>query len=172
MARRRSVSMLTLVQPTRRAISMSASGTPAVSSPILPPYLLISWTKSLGTLEAPCRTSGIIAHAGIEQGFLDGLEAVEIEVLFALEFVGAVGIADGDGERIHAGLAHKFDGFIGMRVSSRLWNNRRLPRRHRAARRRACRVRLRRRNCACGRIRRLFCRLRRFWRKVRGRRQS
>jgi hypothetical protein len=58
MARRRSVSMFTLVQPVRRAISMSASGTPAVSSPILPPYLLISMTRSLGTLEAPCSTSG------------------------------------------------------------------------------------------------------------------
>src|SRR5213595_2360875 len=50
MASRRSVSMLTLVQPTRRAISMSASGTPAVSSPSLPPYLLISSAKSFGTL--------------------------------------------------------------------------------------------------------------------------
>src|SRR5437867_950816 len=52
-ARRRSVSILTLVQPTRRATSMSASGTPAVSSPSLPPYLLISAAYSFGTLEAP-----------------------------------------------------------------------------------------------------------------------
>ena len=33
------------------------------------------------------------------------LQAVQIQVLFALEFVGAVGIADGDGQGIHAGLA-------------------------------------------------------------------
>ena len=40
----------------------------------------------------------IITHAGVEQRLLDGFEAIEIEVLFAFEFVGAVGIADGNGE--------------------------------------------------------------------------
>ena len=40
----------------------------------------------------------IIAQAGIHQRFLDGFEAFEVEVLFAFEFVSAVGIADGHGE--------------------------------------------------------------------------
>jgi len=57
MARRRSVSMLTFVQPTRRATSISGSGTPWASG-ILPPYLLISSTRYFGTLDAPCSTSG------------------------------------------------------------------------------------------------------------------
>ena len=36
------------------------------------------------------------------QRLFDGLEPFEIEMLFALEFIGAMRIADGDGQRIHA----------------------------------------------------------------------
>ena len=42
------------------------------------------------------------------QRLLDGLEAFQVQVLFALEFVGAVGVADGDGQRIHAGFLDEF----------------------------------------------------------------
>jgi hypothetical protein len=37
-------------------------------------------------------------------------------VLFALEFVGAVAVADGDGERIAAGFLDEFDGFVRVGV--------------------------------------------------------
>ena len=36
-----------------------------------------------------------MAEAGIQERFLDGFEPLEVEMLFALEFVGAVGIPDG-----------------------------------------------------------------------------
>ena len=90
MARRRSVSMFTLVQPTRRATSMSASGTPAVSLPILPPYLLISCDEILRHAGGAVQHERIIAQAGIHQRFLDRFEAFEVEMLFAFEFVGAM----------------------------------------------------------------------------------
>ena len=54
----------------------------------------------------------IIAHAGVQQRFFNELETFKIEVLFAFEFVGAMGIADGHGERIHAGFLDKFHRFI------------------------------------------------------------
>ena len=40
----------------------------------------------------------VITKAGVQQRFLDGFEAFEIKMLLALEFVSAVGVADGDGE--------------------------------------------------------------------------
>jgi len=63
-------------------------------------------------------------------------------VLRALEFVGTVAVADGDGERIAAGFPDKFDGFPGL-VYGRWWNARRLPRLRRIARRRDDRARIR-----------------------------
>lgn len=59
---------------------------------------------------------GVIAEAGFEEGLFDGAEAIDIEVLFALEFVGAMAIADGDGEGIDAGLADEVEGFEGVGV--------------------------------------------------------
>ncbi len=41
--------------------------------------------------------------------FLDFLDDVEVQALFALEFVGAVAGADRGRERIAAGLLHEFD---------------------------------------------------------------
>ena len=38
----------------------------------------------------------VVAEAGFEEGFLDRLQTIEIEMLFAFEFVGAVGVADGE----------------------------------------------------------------------------
>jgi hypothetical protein len=58
----------------------------------------------------------VITEAGIHERFLDGFEAIEIEMLFALELVGTMGIADGDGERIDAGFLDEFNGFFGMGV--------------------------------------------------------
>ena len=40
----------------------------------------------------------IIAKTGIHEHFFDGLEPVQIQMLFALELVSAVRIADGDGK--------------------------------------------------------------------------
>jgi hypothetical protein len=48
--------------------------------------------------------------------FLMSFEAFEIQMLFALEFVGAVGIADGHGQRIAAGFLDEFDGFLRVGV--------------------------------------------------------
>lgn len=59
---------------------------------------------------------GIIAETGFEEGLFDGAEAFDIEVLFALEFVGTMAIADGDGEGIDAGLADEAKGFVGVGV--------------------------------------------------------
>jgi hypothetical protein len=63
---------------------------------------------------------GIIAHPGVEQGFLDRFEAVQIQVLRAFEFVGAVGIADGHGQRIHARLPHEIHRFVRVGVGAAL----------------------------------------------------
>jgi hypothetical protein len=54
----------------------------------------------------------VIAHAGIHERLLDELEAFEIEVLFAFEFVSAVAVADGDSERIAAGFLDEFNGLV------------------------------------------------------------
>ncbi len=62
----------------------------------------------------------VIAEAGIEEGFFDGLEAFEVEVLFSFEFVGAVGVADSDGDGVDAGLADELDGFFGVSVDASL----------------------------------------------------
>jgi len=58
----------------------------------------------------------IIAEVGIHERLLDGFEAFEIQVLFALELEGTMAVADGDGEGIAAGFFDKFDGFFGVRV--------------------------------------------------------
>ena len=59
---------------------------------------------------------GIIAETGIHQRFLDGFQPVDVEVLFALELVGAMAVADGDGEGIDAGFADELDGFVRVGV--------------------------------------------------------
>jgi hypothetical protein len=60
----------------------------------------------------------IIAEARVQQRFFDGLEALEIKMLFALELIGAVAVADGDGERIHPGLFHERDRLVRVGVAA------------------------------------------------------
>ena len=62
----------------------------------------------------------IIAKTGVEQGFLDRFQTFQIEVLFAFEFVSAMGISNGNRERIHAGQFHEFDRLVGMGVNAAL----------------------------------------------------
>jgi hypothetical protein len=57
----------------------------------------------LGDARRTVKHEWIITETGVHERLFDGLEAVEVEVLFALEFVGAMRIADGDGERIDLG---------------------------------------------------------------------
>ena len=90
MARRRSVSMLTLVQPVRRATSMSASGTPAVSSAQFAAVFVDFLGQFLRHARSAVQHQRIIAQPGIHQRLLDQLETFQIQMLFALEFVGAV----------------------------------------------------------------------------------
>jgi len=70
----------------------------------------------LGNAGGTVKDQGIIAQAGVHEGLFDGLEAFEVEVLLALELVGAMGVADRDGERIHAGKAHELDGLLRVGV--------------------------------------------------------
>jgi hypothetical protein len=55
---------------------------------------------------------GVVAQASVQQGLLDRLEPVEVQVLRALELVGAVGVADGYRQGINSGLFDELDGFV------------------------------------------------------------
>ena len=74
----------------------------------------------LGNRGGSVQHQRVVTHAGVEQGLLDGLEALEIEVLFALELVGAVAVADGDGQGVHAGLLDELDGLFRVGVGPAL----------------------------------------------------
>src|SRR5450759_3218832 len=54
----------------------------------------------------------IITHAGVHERFLDQFQTVQIQVLFPLELESAMGVADGDGERVTAGFLDEFDSFF------------------------------------------------------------
>jgi len=62
----------------------------------------------------------IIAHAGVQQSLFDRFKPLEIQMLFALEFVCAMRVADRHRKRVHAGTAHKLDCFIRVRVMTLL----------------------------------------------------
>ena len=62
----------------------------------------------------------VVTHTGFEQRLLNGLEALEVQMLFTLELVGTVAVADGNGQRVHAGQLDELNGFIGVGVSPAL----------------------------------------------------
>ena len=76
--------------------------------------------------------------------FLISFEAFEVEMLFALEFVGAVASCRWRRPANPAGFLDEFDGFLRIGVMAARWNGRRLLRLRRTARRPGGPVRLRR----------------------------
>jgi hypothetical protein len=60
----------------------------------------------------------IIAQAGVHERLFDGAQPVQIQALLPFELVGAMGIADGHGQGVHAALADELHRLLGVGVNA------------------------------------------------------
>ena len=106
MARRRSVSMLTLQTPYLVAVRIISSGTPCAPG-ISPPNSLHFFTNSGKTVDAPWSTRGV---SGIRS--VDLLETFKVEVWLAFEFICAVAGPDSYSQGVNTGFFYEFRSFL------------------------------------------------------------
>ena len=102
--------MFTLVTPSLAAGRYSFSFTPRAEGSSFPPAALMRshfFDRHARTAVHDNRCAGNF--------LLDFLDDIEMQALFAFEFVGAVAGADGGGERIATGLPNEFDRFVWIR---------------------------------------------------------